>query len=865
MDDEKAIISDAVEAAFGKRGKQLFDFGLFLVDTAQRKEQVKKSKWKVLSNKNYDKNYQFNKIIINNLVPRNLYYYGTKGKKYVSMYKIKQEIENYNYIQRNIIITGAAGMGKTTVLKWLFYKSNVSNCNMVFLYAKMFLECTSLDEFLTDIMNRIPKNKRCIVFFDGLDELPFITGTNYELQQIIRLFDQKSNYDQKENVCRFIITTRTEHFEFHKMFVEKKFEYTPDNYIIYELKILTKRETFKICKSIKKLSDYERKTNVNEFGHHFMDKWPSKEMENITVTEKEYLKLLKEYINVTMIDNSVLNSPLFCRYAYQYICDLKLQNKNHDQHYKNTSERIYSILKSFIKWEFHDHNNLQTEGGIGKEAYQQYENEVFDFLTQVAGLMEKNDFIDRKQWESLLNDKKLFTKSKKGDKGFSNAALCVLQENTSGGLEFIHNIFKDYFLALYFSQINIDKKSKDYDNYHYNIKTNSEFVIIYIEQLIKSPNELINKVINELLEINDNNLEEISEYASGNIRLDYTSELSFTIEDYLSVFPCGIVLYAGMIFNKNIMDNLYTDGILEVKDAYLLNGCNQNVISKNNYLKGIQLSISKINRVNYLFGIYNGYFIILDGELETIYEELFENYNEIKRISIEKELNILFTISETVFDFLDEDKNYWFLFDVSLYTSNFYQMIPENEKNITALFERNCLKDPCRYIHSYGIYLTYTLKEAEFISKAGVQELNNIQFVFDSNITSIKHQEYIVLYYALHRMIVREIECRLNKKILHFEMSKDIVYELSRIGFSSNEKINVFISDINLLALYILNESVDMYEKIIKLAKETLIICEKYQHSKGIKFREFLLQGDISYDNNYLKKVFEFAKNYIWI
>lgn len=142
----------------------------------------------VLSNKNYDKNYQFNKIIIKNFVPRKFYYYGTKGKKYVSIHKIKHEIENNNLVQKNIIVAGAAGMGKSTVLKWLFYKSNISNCNMIYLYAKMFSECTSLDEFLTNVMDRIPNNKRCIVFFDGLDELPFITGTNYELQIVSRFF-----------------------------------------------------------------------------------------------------------------------------------------------------------------------------------------------------------------------------------------------------------------------------------------------------------------------------------------------------------------------------------------------------------------------------------------------------------------------------------------------------------------------------------------------------------------------------------------------------------------------------------------------------------------------------------------------------
>lgn len=879
MEDKKrAIISDMAESAFGKRGKLVIDISLFFVDTAQRKKEVKRKKWEILSNKNYDKNYQFNEIIIKNFVPRKLYYYGTKGKKHVSIHKIKHEIEHNNYVQRNIIITGAAGIGKSTVLKWLFYKSNISNCNMVYLYAKMFLECTSLDEFLTNVMDRIPNNKRCIVFFDGLDELPFITGTNYEFQQIIRFFDQKSNFDQKENVCRFVISTRTEHFEFHKMFVEKNIENTPDNYLIYEINILTKKETFKICKSIKKLNKYERKNNINEFAYHFIDKWPSKEMENMPITtEKEYIKLLKKYIKTTMVNDSLLNSPLYCRYAYQFICDWSVQNKNQlNQNYKTQSDRIYGVLRAYIKQEFHDHSNLQTEGGIGKEEYKKYECEVSDFLVQIARLMGKKDYIDRKQWESLLNDKKAFPKLKNDKKNLTNAAVCVLQENANGGLEFIHNIFKDYFLALYYSQIKIVEKSNDNENLTVLLKSNSEFAIMYIEQLIKSPNELIKRVIKELIEIENYNLQKISEYANGTLKFIYTSQLAFTIEEYLTVFPCGFVMYAGIIFNKEVLDNLCIDGILEVKDAYLLADCNQNVLSKNNYVKGISLAtVPQLCSIDFLFLSYiNKEFFLYREEhqidvanIDNIYL-MFEQENEKMSKCEEEDKDRLKIIAKNIIKFIGDDNNYWCLFDLSLCTIIFYQMIPKNEEKIVNLFEKGCSDNLYRYIITYGNYLAHILDETEFVCKVSFQELNNIHFVFDSNITLLETDNICAMYYDIYEEILSIIQCKIaeicyTKKTL--ELIDDLKYVEPFLSKSLNKKFNMFFSDINLLALYILNESIDMREEIIKLAQDTFAICEEYQHIEGKKFREFLLGEDISYDDSYLKKVYEFAKKYIWI
>ncbi len=209
-------------------------------------------------------------------------------EKYISIRKVKKEIESRRYLKKNIIITGQAGVGKSTALKWLFVNSNVPESNYIYLYAKMFDEMKSLDEVLLEIESIIPDDKCSIIFFDGLDELKCIKGNVYEFNKFINFFDKNSNYRYNKPICKFVISTRPEHFGFNNMIIKNNSERSLDNYLIVELQILTKKEAFKICKSIKKMYEFDRENGLS----HFTNKWPSEEMQQISFSELKNIYIM---------------------------------------------------------------------------------------------------------------------------------------------------------------------------------------------------------------------------------------------------------------------------------------------------------------------------------------------------------------------------------------------------------------------------------------------------------------------------------------------------------------------------------------------------------------------------------------------
>lgn len=162
MESTKKVITDIVEDKLGSTGKYLFDIGLVIIEKAYNKKQIEKKKLNILNNKNFDMSYQYNEVILKNFVPRKFRYYGME--KYISIRKVKKEIESRRYLKKNIIITGQAGVGKSTALKWLFVNSNVPESNYIYLYAKMFDEMKSLDEVLLEIESIIPDDKCSIIF-----------------------------------------------------------------------------------------------------------------------------------------------------------------------------------------------------------------------------------------------------------------------------------------------------------------------------------------------------------------------------------------------------------------------------------------------------------------------------------------------------------------------------------------------------------------------------------------------------------------------------------------------------------------------------------------------------------------------------
>ena len=232
------------------------------------------------------------------------------------------------------------------------------------------------------------------------------------------------------------------------------------------------------CKSIKKLYQFDKKIGVS----NFTNKWPSKEKRNIFFNEKEYLNILKKYLNVTKDANSLLNIPLLCRYAYQIICDwFESEQDSYNQIYKTQSDKVKKVIECCIKWEFHDRYTYQTEGGTGDVFLNKYRDRIWNFLTDIAGIMDDDKFIEKDQWMQAIKLREIQE---------INEAFCVLQEvknkDEKEKLCFAHNIFQNYFLARYYILMTKEERKKCEDQFIYILRSNSEFATMFIEQLISA-------------------------------------------------------------------------------------------------------------------------------------------------------------------------------------------------------------------------------------------------------------------------------------------------------------------------------------------------------------------------------------------
>lgn len=790
-----------------------------------------------------DRNSIYNEIILNNFVPREFIYYGSKRKKYFSIHDIKSEIESKRFPKRHVIITGAAGMGKTTALKWLFYNSNVKNTKYIYLNMRDFENCESLNQFFMELFHKIVDHKSSIIFLDGLDELKFIEGNGDEWDKIMEFIDKNA---RKNPQCRFVISTRPEHFGFYDLFVNKKIKETPDHYAVFEIQVLTKKEAFASCCLVKKLSAFD----LEKSSKHFLYKWPLDEnklngkKKNI-LTEKEYVKQLKNYINSMTVEDSLLNSPLLCRYGYQIICDWCSQRKNQLVP-KTQSGRIENVLKSIIKWEFHDHSYSNTESESGKKDLENYEKEVVSFLAQTARTMGNKGYINKEQWREL----------KKGLK--TNTALCVLQEESNGNLEFIHKTFENYFLAYYFATI---EDWENFDSETYNIfrsllHANHEFGIMYVEQLADGVNDLSKKICAEMMKHEKLDREDLLEYASGKKCFVYLPEISFSIEEYLSVFLDGGCIYAGNIFNRAAVNDMKKNGILEIRDTGYLKEFKKGIMFQTVDIIGIQAILPNIHYISTHFYFYSNEEFLKIYALEMVYHGPTENH----RYHKEDEHVRMHGAMRDIIDFIGKEKKFWCLYhNSSVYV---YQITQKNEKNMADLFKKFQLNQSLEVIIAYGIYKVMTGDENKIIRDSRFQKIDSIQFDFPSDFAIQEESESeLIAYYDNHFFLVQNIYSKIHNIFDKKRFGKELETIKNLINKVASEKLRLYLYDEYLYLLYYCEEG----EEMVTVAKNTCSLCEKYNHAEGIKFREFLMDDNTCFNGNDLIKVYEFVRGYIWI
>ena len=208
---------------------------------------------------------------------------------------------------------------------------------------------------------------------------------------------------------------------------------------------------------------------------------------------------------------------------------------------------------------------------------------------------------------------------------------------------------------------------------------------------------------------------------------------------------------------------------------------------------------------------------------------------------------------------LGKGKKYWCLFDSGiLYV---YEKIPQNEKVINELFYNGMRSAFLEYVTTYGLYRA-VIKDIELATK-------ECQFLdVESLIPTISAKEYLVnkgtrnilrRYYYIHWNNL----CMLSDPdrfastgflggdtMLKRENLLNIYQEVEEWPeYSENDKLFLMFSDEKLITWYLLGKG----DEMVELAQSTMGLCEKYNHEKGIEFRNFLISDDTSFTN--------FAKN----
>lgn len=894
MNKEEVI--QLAEDVGGKPGRLIAELATSVVKYVESKEKRRKEKISNLCKPGI-MGAQYNDVLLNNFVKIRFSYYGTDET--ASVKDILRETERERYA-RNIIITGPAGIGKSTVLKWLYVNADVKGYSSLYVPARFFnqdqFEYNSFKEVLETLDSLIREEKdgeeKCVIFIDGLDELNCLKGKRNEFDDIIDFVNERN----RRGKFKFIISTRPEHFAFQKRIKKRDTKKTLDNYLVFQAKPLSRKEAYLVCKSLGKLMMHEKELKGTA---HFVGKWPDGQL----LSKREYLKLLKTYLNAQDPETSLFSIPLLCRYAYPIICDWN-GNMYQASFYSNNnkSHQIQIAIRACTKWEFHDFWEGPTDSGDGLKLFHEYEAKVNSFLTKVAGKMGRQDYISKEEWERL---------SKKCNLTL-NESYCVLQEYDVDKISFAHASFKDYYMAMYYVGV-LERHlsrgsimgSENAEILSRLLWQNSEFSIMYVERLSGSKNPVIRRIINHISCQHDS--EWIAKLASGEIWYMFKPDEPFTIKEYLSVFPLGAVHYSNITFNTKVITQLEKTGILEVNDTKLLRDCSCDKICHGLQLHGVIISPAHRDEIKQTS---ESFYIIDDGALYHVDEywhrgitweyiqgilgNKFPQYfdgtmtasdilsiDEVRRelqmqqynsevAHLNESLFLIQWIRDTI-SYIGIEKRYWCLFySGALYV---YEMMPQNEEKINELFSHGIDKSFEEFVSIYGKYCSM-LKDLEtIVDECRFCDAETLTPAFSAN-QLVEHKyvfNILCKYYSIHwrnLTILQKGYSYISKQDaeINMLMSANTLldeYEDVEEWFNNNgnDKLNLIFSDEKLVSLYILGDG----ERMVNLARSTMSLCEEYDHREGIEFRKFLISDDTSFVGEDYQKVHEFCKKHIWI
>lgn len=581
------ILEPIYEAILARFGQNRTEFDERMETLVQKERDFKVS------------NAMYNQTILSHFVKRRFRTYGG-GTGELKIRRILAKIEGIQWY--NLFLTGEAGMGKTTALKWLYLHVRLKK-PPIFLYAIEFKACADIDSFFQELAKKISGEDKdgAVVFLDGLDELNCLRGTPEEFQ---RIAEQLNIWNSGESGAhRFVISSRPEHFQFRQNLLKKPESAVKDSYIFCEILPLNRKEMIGVCKSIKFLAKNERE--ILPHARHFANKYPQEKRE-----ERKYLQGLRHYLRATGGENSLLSSPLLCRYAYPIVKEWSA-DKNVGASTTQTAH-IRNTLGYCIKWEYHDHVKESTDSELGRKALEQYVRRVKDFLSVLASHAESNGAIPRAVWDELKQREEA-----RADWEL-NAAYCVLREDENvDALYFIHRAFSEFFLARFYASGLGNRESEELARL---IRDRDEFASIYAELLMTDGegDTVSQNVCNSLLATARIRLSRkdqharLVKYAKGDTYLEFegnAEDLSFTVQDFLRVFPHSSAWYMGIEWNRAELQKTLSDGILKLvdaKEALELGKYRANKLADEDSIRGVKLMQSGFYNLDMDFTCIDG-------------------------------------------------------------------------------------------------------------------------------------------------------------------------------------------------------------------------------------------------------------------
>lgn len=196
-----------------------------------------------------------------------------------------------------------------------------------------------------------------------------------------------------------------------------------------------------------------------------------------------------------------------------------------------------------------------------------------------------------------------------------------------------------------------------------------------------------------------------------------------------------------------------------------------------------------------------------------------------------------------------------------------YQVDKSNENRLIDLFQTGIAKDPCEYLTMYSKYKAKIRNPIELAQEARLHSVKDVSISFEAGEYRLEPAGALISNLYSMRWSNLQILGRREKKlsiVMHLEIGALLRdYQIMDQFLEENpcEELRLHLSDQKLITYYILGTK-DLVEK---LARETLPLCEKFEHQKGKQFREVLLTADADKPNATYEKVSSYANNYIWL